>query len=89
MFCRVGADPILELVHVGGVCGVEVRSGNEGRAVELALGNVLDPGGQVVVVATVGRALRLIGEHFSRQLEFVSRDTVNRFKAGPENTVKC
>ena len=77
-------NPVLELVHVEGVGLVKVGPGQEGGRGHLALGDVLDARGQVVVVTGVVRALGRIGKDRRRQLEPVRRDAVHAGQTGPK-----
>ena len=62
---------------IEGVGQVEVRPRHEGRGLDLALGDVEDPGVQVVVVALVGWANRPVGESVGGQGELDDRDAVD------------
>ena len=73
----VGLDAVLELFLVEPVRQVEVGARHEGRGLDLALGHVLHPVVQVVVVARVVRADGAVGEAVLCQPELDDRDAVD------------
>ena len=73
----VGLDAVLELFLVEPVRQVEVGARHEGRGLDLALGHVLHPVVQVVVVARVVGADGAVGEAVLCQPELDDRDAVD------------
>ena len=78
MFVSAGLETSLELVEVGGVSLVEVRSRHEGRGLDLTLGHILNSSREIVVVAVVGGTVGGVGEVSRVQLECGDGNSVDR-----------
>jgi len=77
VFVRIGTEPVLELLDVTLVRQVEMRSRHEHWRLGLTESHILDPSGEVVVVADIARAVGGVGEVGGVQLELRGRDPVN------------
>lgn len=78
MFVSAGLETSLELVEVGRVSLVEVRSRHERRGLHLTLGHILNSIWEIVVVAVVGGTVGGVGEVSRVQFECGDGNSVDR-----------